>query len=498
MRLVDWGLTATFGLLLAGCKVGPDYKTPSVPLTDRFKEATPADYKTAGTWRPAQPDDQMDRGKWWKIFGDPVLNKLQDELTDANQNLKQAEARFREARALIRYQRAAEFPTISTGVDAASVKSSQNQPYFELPNPQPLGQLRLHYDLDYEVDLWGRIGRTVSAAREEAQATAADLATASLSLHSELALDYIEVRAADSQQRLLNDTVKAYEYALQLTRNRLAGGYAPESDVLQAQTQLDTTRVQATDIGVLRAQFEHAIAVLMGQPPASFSLPPAPLDLRPPGVPPGIPSELLQRRPDIAAAERRVAEGNEQIGIADAAFYPSLDLNAASGFLGTNTVNWLGWPSLFWAVGTSLTQPLFDGGRIRAQSDQARAAYDVNVAAYRQTTLNAFQEVEDNLSALRILAQESKQQSAAVASSGRSLRVFTNRYVGGEDAYLQVITAQTIALQNQRNDVDIQRRRMEADILLVEALGGGWDVAQLPKLEEGGFPRGAFVPLGHE
>jgi NodT family efflux transporter outer membrane factor (OMF) lipoprotein len=497
MRLVDWGIAATFGLLLAGCKVGPDYKTPSVPITDRFKEATPADYKTAGDWRLAQPGDQIDRGKWWEIFGDPVLNKLQDELTDANQNLKQAEARFRESRALIRFQRAALFPTISTGVDAASVQSSQNQPYFELANPQPLGQLRLHYDLDYEVDLWGRIGRTVSAAREEAQATAADLATASLSLHSELALDYIEVRAADAQQRLLNDTVKAYEYALQLTRNRLAGGYAPESDVLQAQTQLDTTRVQATDIGVLRAQFEHAIAVLMGRPPASFTLPPAPLDLQPPGVPPGIPSELLQRRPDIAASERRLAEANEQIGIADAAFYPSLDLNAASGFLGTNTVNWFGWPSLFWAVGTSLTQPLFDGGRIRAQSDQARAAYDVNVAAYRQTTLNAFQEVEDNLSALRILAQESKQQHAAVVSSDRSLRTFTNRYVGGEDAYLQVITAQTIALQNQRNDVDIQRRRMEADILLVKALGGGWDVVQLPKLEEGGFPRGAFVPLGH-
>jgi NodT family efflux transporter outer membrane factor (OMF) lipoprotein len=496
MRLTDWGLAATLGLLLAGCKVGPDYKTPSVPITDKFKEATPADYKTAGTWRPAVPSDHIDRGKWWEILGDPVLDKLEDELTVSNQNLKQVEAQFREARAMIRYQRAAEFPTISTGVDAASVQSSSHQPYFVLPNPQALGQLRLHFDLDYEVDLWGRIRRSVEAAREEAQATAADLATASLSLHSELALDYIEVRAADAQQRLLDDTVKAYEYALRLTQNRSSGGYAPESDVLQAQTQLDTTRVQATDIGVLRAQYEHAIAVLMGQPPASFTLPPAPLDLQPPGVPVGIPSELLQRRPDIAAAERRVAEANEQIGIADAAFYPSLDLNAASGFLGTNTVNWFGWPSLFWAVGTSITQPLFDGGRIRAQSDQARAGYDANVANYRQTTLTAFQQVEDNLSALRILNQESKQQHAAVVSSGNSLRTFTNRYVGGEDTYLNVITAQTTALQNQRNDVDIQRRRMEADILLVKALGGGWDVAELPKLEEKGFPRGAVVPFG--
>jgi len=497
MRLVDWGLAATVGLLLAGCKVGPDYKTPPVPMTERFKEATPADYKTAGTWRPAQPSDHTDRGKWWEIFGDPVLNRLEDELTVSNQTLKQSEARFREARAMIRFQRAAEFPSISTGVDAASVRSSSHQPYFQLPNPQPLGQLRLHFDLDYEIDLWGKIGRSVEAAREEAQATAADLETASLSLHAELALDYIEVRAADAQQRLLDDTVKAYEYALRLTRNRLAGGYAPESDVLQAQTQLDTTRVQATDVGVLRSQFEHAIAVLMGQPPANFTLPPVPLNLKPPGVPPGIPSELLQRRPDIAAAERRVAEANEQIGIAEAAFYPSLNLAAASGFLGTNSVNWIGWPSLFWAVGTSLTQPLFDGGRIRAQSDQTRAAYDANVAFYRQTTLTAFQEVEDNLSALRILGQEAKQQRAAVDSSGRSLRTFTNRYVGGEDTYLEVITAQTIALQNQRNDVDIARRRMEADILLVKALGGGWDVAQLPKLDERGFPRGAVVPLAH-
>jgi NodT family efflux transporter outer membrane factor (OMF) lipoprotein len=488
-------LAGVLAVLLAGCTVGPHYETPSVPLTDSFKEATPADYATAGMWRPAQPSGQVSRGKWWQIFGDPELDTLEDQLTDANQNLKVAAARFAEARAMIGYQRASEFPTIGVGANASSLQDSNHQPYFLIPNPQPEGELQLPFDLNYEVDLWGRIRRTVSAAREEAQATAADLATASLSLHAELAMDYIELRSADAQQRLLDDTVKAYTNALRLTQNRQEGGDAPESDVAQAQTQLDTTRVQNTDIGVMRAQYEHAIAVLVGEPPAAFSLPPAPLGLLSPTVPPGLPSELLQRRPDIAAAERRVAEANEQIGIAQAAYYPSLTLSAESGFEGTSPATWFGWPSLFWAVGTSLTQQLFDGGRRKAQSEAARAAYDASVAFYRQTTLTAFQQVEDNLAALRILGDEAQQQREAVESANKSLQLFTNLYLGGEDPYLQVITAQTVALMNQRNDVDIQRRRMEASILLVKALGGGWEVADLPKLEEKGFPRGAIVPL---
>jgi len=281
-------------------------------MTDSFKEATPVDYATAGMWRPAQPMGQVSRGKWWQIFGDPELDTLEDQLTDANQNLKVAAARFAEARAMIGYQRASEFPTIGVGVNANSLQDSNHQPYFLIRNPQPEGELQLPFDLNYEVDLWGRIRRTVSAAREEAQATSADLATASLSLHAELAMDYIELRSADAQQRLLDDTVKAYTDALRLTQNRQEGGDAPESDVAQAQTQLDTTRVQDTDIGVMRAQYEHAIAVLVGKPPAAFSLPPAPIGLRPPTLPPGLPSELLQRRPDIAAAERRVAEARRR------------------------------------------------------------------------------------------------------------------------------------------------------------------------------------------
>jgi NodT family efflux transporter outer membrane factor (OMF) lipoprotein len=318
----------------------------------------------------------------------------------------------------------------------------------------------------------------------------------SLSLHAELALDYIDLRSADAQQRLLNDTVKAFTDALRVTQDRLDGGFAPVSDVAQAETQLDTTKVQATDIGVARAQFEHAIAVLIGKPPAAFSLPPSPLDLNPPPIAPGIPSELLQQRPDIAAAERRVAEANDQVGIAKAAYYPSLNFNALSGFEGTNGANWFGWPSLFWAVGTTLTQPLFDGGRIHSLSKQARAAYDGSVASYRQTTLAAFQDVEDNLSALHILALEAKQQRAAVIAAENSLRIFNNLYVGGRDTYLQVITAQTFALTNESNEVDLRRRRMESSIRLVKALGGGWNAASLPALDYHGLPRGSVVPLG--
>jgi NodT family efflux transporter outer membrane factor (OMF) lipoprotein len=337
-------------------------------------------------------------------------------------------------------------------------------------------------DVSYEIDLWGRIRRSVTAAREEAQATAADLETAKLSLQAELAFDYFELRSADAQQRLLNDTVMAFEEALQLTIRRFEGGAAPKSDVAQARTQLETTQVQATDIAVQRAQFEHAIATLIGKPPADFSLPPAPLDLQPPDIPVGVPSELLERRPDIAAAERRVAEANEQIGIAKAAFFPTVTLNALFGLESSSIHNFGGWQSFLWAVGSSIAQTIFDAGRRRATSEAALANYDGTVASYRQATLDAFQQVEDNLAALRILERETQQQARAVASAQESLELFTNRYKGGVDNYLQVITAQTTALTNERNQVDILRRRMDASVLLVKAVGGGWNVADLPEL----------------
>jgi NodT family efflux transporter outer membrane factor (OMF) lipoprotein len=320
----------------------------------------------------------------------------------------------------------------------------------------------------------------VSAAREEAQATAADLAAARLSLEAELAFDYFELRSADAQRQLLEDTVAAYTDALQLTVNRFEGGAAPKSDVAQARTQLDATRVQATDLGVQRAEFEHAIAVLIGQPPASFSLPIVAVKLEPPNIPVGVPSQLLERRPDIAAAERRMAESNEQIGIARAAFFPTVVLGASAGLEGTSILNWFNWPSRLWAVGATLAQPLFDAGRRHASSDAALARYDSQVAGYRQTVLGAFQQVEDNLVALRILETEAKQQHETVVSAQESLEIFTNRYKGGVDNYLQVITAQTIALMNERNEVDIQRRRIDASVLLIKALGGGWTTSNLP------------------
>src|SRR6202046_2860789 len=382
----------------------------------------------------------------------------------------------------LQYNRAAQFPTISTAPGIESLRDSANTPY--LPTTKTTGDFVLPFDISYELDVWGRVRRTVSASREEAQATAGDLATVNLSLHAELAYDYFELRSADAQRQLLDDTVKTYQDALKLTVDRFEGGAAPKSDVAQAQTQLQTTMVQDTDIAVQRAQFEHAIAILLGKPPAAFTLAPSPLHVEPPRISAGLPSQLLERRPDIAAAQRRVAESNEQIGIARAAFFPTIAVSASAGFEGDSITNWFNWPRRFWGVGPSAVETLFDAGRRRATSQAALANYDATVAGYRETTLTALQQVEDNLAALRVLEQEAQQQKDATVSAQESLQVFTDRYIGGADPYLQVLTAQTIALQNERNDVDILRRRMDASVLLIKALGGGWDVSQLPKVAQ--------------
>jgi NodT family efflux transporter outer membrane factor (OMF) lipoprotein len=474
-------LDAFLVFLLAGCMVGPKYSRPAVPITPAFKESPPDSFKETRDWKVAEPGEPSLSAKWWESFGDAQLNSLEQEAVTGNQDLKIAEARFRQARSVIRINRAAQFPTISTSPGIASLRDSANRPYFPV-TPGATGDFVLPFDFSYELDLWGRVRRTVNASREEAQATAADLATATLSIQAEVAFDYFELRAADSQKQLLDDTVKNYSDALQLTKNRFEGGAAPMSDVAQAQTQLDTAQAQETDIGVQRAQFEHAIAILLGKPPAAFSLPPAALPVAPPAIPVGLPSQLLERRPDIAASERRAAEANEQIGIARAAFFPTVTLGGSAGFEGTSILNWLNWPSRFWAIGPSAAQTLFDAGRRRATSDVALAGYDASVAAYRGATLTAFQQVEDNLAALRILEREELQQRHAVASAQESLQLFTNRYQGGVDNYLQVITAQTTALESERNEIDIQRRRMEASVLLIKALGGGWKVADLPKV----------------
>ncbi len=485
VRYILTGIVAVLLVLLIvtleGCTVGPKYAKPSTPMTPAYKEEVPASYQGAEQWQPANPADQSSHGHWWEIFGDPQLNKLEEQVATSNQDLKVFEARFREARAAIRFNRASQFPTISTAPSAAYVKTTDYSPSFPSKVQQAsVGDFVLPFDLSYELDLWGRVRRTVAAAREEAQASSADYATAKLSLEAELAMDYFELRSADAQKQLLDDTVKAYTDNLQLTTNRFKGGVAPRADVAQAKTQLDTTRVQDTDVTVQRAQFEHAIAILIGKPPAEFSIAAVPLKYQPPSIPVGLPSDLLQRRPDIAGAERRVAEANQQIGIARAAYFPTVTLNGTVGFAGTQGSNWFSWPAGFWAVGPAVAQTLLDAGRRRATSESARANYDAAVATYRQTSLTAFQEVEDNLSALRILEDEAQQQEQAVASSKDSLQLFTNRYRGGVDTYLQVITAETTELTNERNAIDILRRRMDASVLLVKALGGGWDVSDLP------------------
>ena len=469
-------------VLLAGCLVGPKYKRPSATAPPAYKEPPPDSFKEAGQWKTAKPLADFPRGAWWEIFGDAQLNALEEQVTVSNQDLKAAEARFRQARATVKYNRAAEFPTVAVAPSIMSIRDSPNGPYFPagFRTISSTGEFILPFDFFYEIDLWGRIRRTVAAAREEAQATAADRQTVSLSLHAELAIDYFDLRSADAQIRVLNETVRSYFELLQLTTALFQGGAAPETDVAQARTQLDDARVQLTDVFVFRAQYEHAIAVLMGKPPAEFSLPPKPQNLAPPVIPVGVPSQLLERRPDIAAMERRVAEANEQIGIARAAYFPTLVLTATGGFEGSGISNWLNWPSRFWAVGPTLTETLFDAGRRRAASDAAGAGYDAAVANYRQTVLTAFQEVENNLSGLRVLETEAQQQNQAVFDSKRAVELFTYRYRGGVDPYLDVVTAQITELANERNAVDIQRRRMEDSVSLVKALGGGWDASKLP------------------
>lgn len=485
LRIAVLSSAAAFSLVIAGCRVGPQYVRPSAPTAPAFKEPLPTNFKAEDGWKPAQPSDAQLRGNWWTLFNDPQLDTLEVQIDTANQTLQQAAANFRAARAAVRFSSASEAPTISTNPTLGAVRDSNNQPYFNTTQANNgEGNFALPFDLDYEIDLWGRVRRTVTQAREEAQASAADLATSRLSLHAELAVDYFNLRAADAQRRLLNETVKAFQNALQLTEDRYNGGASPLSDVMQARTQLQAAEVQATDVDIQRAAYEHAIAVLIGKPPAAFTLPPVPITVHAPVLPaiPGLlPSQLLERRPDIASKERSMAAANEQIGIAETAFYPTLSLSAAAGFMGTSVINWFSWPSRFFAVGPTFSQTLFDKGRRRAVSDIALAQYDATIADYRQTVLTAFQQVEDNLNTLHNLEIEASQQHSATASAQQSLDLFNTRYENGVDNYLQVITWQTALLQNQRNDIEITRRRYEATVLLVKALGGGWNVAQLPQ-----------------
>ncbi len=464
--------------MLTSCTAGPKYTKPSVPTAPAYSETAPQSFQEANGWKTAQPSDALIRGKWWELFGDRQLNSLEEQVDPANQSLKVAEANFRQARAAIRLNRSSLYPTVTTAPQITAAHTSANRAL--ALGGGTGGDFILPLDVSYEVDLWGRIRRTIASAREQFQASAADVENVRLSLHAELATDYFEARSLDAQKQLLADTDVAYQKALQLTTNRFEGGLASKAEVAQAQTQLNTTQAQEIDVTVARAQYEHAIAVLIGRPPEGFKLEIAPLKQAPPPVPLGVPSQLLERRPDIAAAERTMASANEQIGIARAAFFPELLLSASGGFEGSSIVNWFAWPSRFWAVGPQMLQTVFDAGRRRAQVESAQAAYEADIATYRQTALTAFQEVEDNLSTLHILERELAKQHEATVSAENSLQLALNRYKGGLVTYLEVITAQSIALTNERTEVDLRRRRMDASVLLIKALGGGWDVSKLP------------------
>ncbi|MGA7462857.1 MAG: efflux transporter outer membrane subunit [Candidatus Korobacteraceae bacterium] len=460
---------------LTGCAVGPKYQQPTVP--------TPPAYKEIGDWKTAQPSDQNLGGNWWEIFNDPQLNSLEAEINVTNQNLKVAVAQYQEARAALRYARADYYPTITASPSATRQEYSANTPTTLLKGVT-FNDFTVPVNLSYQTNAWGRVSKNVESYREQAQASAADLAVVNLTMHADFAVDYFAVRTLDAEEKLLRDTVKQYEQALQLNEDRYEGGLASEVDVEQAETILETTRAQLVDVGVARAQYEHAAAVLVGKPPEDFSLPPLPLTTPPPPIPVGVPSELLERRPDIAAAERLVASENAQVGLARTAYYPMVDLLASGGLESGAITTLFQGPSAFWAVGGQVLYTIFDAGRRRAQNDQAKEAYVATVATYRQTVLTAFQQVEDNLAALRILEQEAQVQAKAVDAAERSLSLSNTRYEGGVTNYLEVITAQNAALSDEVTSVNILGRRMASAVLLIEALGGGWDRSSLPQRPE--------------
>jgi NodT family efflux transporter outer membrane factor (OMF) lipoprotein len=456
--------------LLGGCSVGPDYVRPAVE--------TPAAYKEAGNWKPAEPKDDINHGKWWEVFNDPLLSSLQEQVDISNQNLAKAESQYRQALALVQSARAGYYPTVTGGVSNTRLRSSATTVATPSVAPISRGVVTNHnlpFQASWEADVWGKISRTVEANVASAQASARDLAAARLSAQATLAQSYFQLRSFDAQQQLLEDTVTAYEKSLRLVQNQYAAGIVAKADVVQAQVQVKTTQAQAIDVGVQRAQLEHAIALLVGKPASGFSIARSPLTAFTPPVPAGLPSELLERRPDIAAAERRMAQANAQIGIAKAAYFPSLTLSASGGYQSAALVDWLTAPSRYWSFGTAIAETLFDGGLRRAQTDQAIAAYDANVAAYRQTVLTGFQQVEDGLATLRVLEQEAEVQGDAVALAEQALALALNQYKAGTVNYLNVVVTQATALANQRTAADIHGRRVIASVQLVTALGGGWE-----------------------
>lgn len=461
--------------LLSACNFAPRYFRPATA-------AAPAAYQEAGGWKTAQPADAASRGPWWTIFNDEQLDALENQVTVSNQNLKAAFARLQQARAQAGIERSYLFPTVDAGARAARERQSVNSPTYNPTKPATENDFTLNLDVSYEFDVWGRIRNLVAAARASEQASAADLATLDLSTHAELAADYFTLRSEDTQQELLDRTAADYSGALGLTQNLFNGGAAALSDLDQAKAQLQTALTQAADNRLRRAQTEHAIAVLLGESASTFHMDPRPLrlDAAPPPIVPGLPSALLERRPDIAAAERRVAAANAQIGVARAAYFPVFSLSALAGFESMKTSNLLTAPSRTWSVGPQGLLTVFDGGLHRAQSAQAHAAYDEQVADYRNAVLAAYQSVEDNIAALRELEQESVTEAAAVTATAGALEQAQFRYEGGIATYLEIVVAENAALSARLAAADIQLRRMVASVQLVRALGGGWNATGTP------------------
>lgn len=534
-KLSVLGAGVTLAMFVAGCVVGPKYHTPSVQTPPAYKEAVPATITTPtsqtsaavpGTMAPsatpqagaaatpqpsatpappsanavpqagvpaipqvppaapqtqpfrvAQPSDSALRGDWWQMFNDPELNKLEEQVNVSNQNIAQAMAAYFSARAVVRESRAQYFPTatVSPSITRQRVNSTNTS-----STKGSVANYTLPGDASWEPDLWGRVRNTVAANAAAAQVSAADLENTRLSIHSELAVDYFQLRGEDNLKQLLDSTVVAYQQSLELTKALYETGIDSDESVAQAETQLESAEAEDTNIGILRAQLEHAIAVLVGQPPSTFTVPSQAQQPAPPEVPVAAPSDLLERRPDIAAAERAMAQANAQIGVATAAFYPSVTLSGSAGFNSTSFTDWFSWPNRVWSVGASLAETVFDAGLRKATVQQFRGVFDEDVAIYRQTVLTAFQQVEDNLSSARILAQQVGQQDAAVNSAQRNLSLATDRYRLGIDPYLNVITAETTLFTNQQTSVNLRTEQMTSSVELIEALGGGWNVAQLP------------------
>lgn len=476
-------------LLLSGCMVGPNYQRPSAPVTPTYKEAPPASYSESKEWTQAQPNESADRGKWWLVYNDKTLNALEDQVAIENQNLKAYEAQYAEAVDVVRAARASLRPTVSVGPSITATGSgtglySTGTGTAVKTSSSVAALYTLPVDVSWTADIWGGIRRTVRADIASAQSAAAQVANARLSYQASLASDYFLLRGQDLTKDLLEKTVKSYSDYLQLTRDRFDAGVASDADIAQAEAQLEGARASLVDVEVNRTAYEHAIAILTGKPPAELTIEFALRNAPPPVIPEGVPSALLQRRPDIASYERQMAAANEQIGVAKSAYYPTVTLSAAGGLQSTSITNWFTWPARYWSAGPSASELIYDGGKRRAQLLEAQHAYEATIANYRQTVLTAFQQVEDYMAALRVLENEQTVEARAVAAADRALDVTTEQYKAGTVNYLNVLSAQTVLFSDQVGMLDVLTRRLTYSVSLIEALGGGWNASDVPSSEQ--------------